>query len=58
MATPWGFSVTVETLDRAKRRKRLTERPQERVHLERKATSYLDIPIKRTCQYEWLCDFV
>ena len=47
MATPWGFSVTGETLDRAKRRKRLTERPQERVHLERKATGDLDNPYKK-----------
>ncbi|AVK84338.1 hypothetical protein C3943_12555 [Lysinibacillus sp. B2A1] len=36
--TPWGFSVTDETLERAMRVKRLIGRPQESTQSERRST--------------------
>lgn len=42
------ISVISETLYRAKRRKWLTERLQQRVHVERKATGDLDKPCELT----------
>jgi len=41
-ATPWGISVTDETLERATRVKRLIGRPQESAQLERKSTPRFD----------------
>ena len=58
MATPWGLALQVRPRRSTNfATRRLTERPQESVHLERKATGYLDNNLKRTVQKISFTDF-